>query len=293
MVGRRPIQALYYALPCLILLIGFIYYPLLANVVYSLHSFSAFSPTQRFVGLDNYRTLLHDPVILRSLLNNTLYAVVSMVFQVGLGLVIAAILEDRLLRRSSVFFRTLFFLPAVISMTVIALLFTFFYNPQYGLLNQFLDLLGLSGLKHAWLGDSKTAMGSVIAVSQWQSVGYIMMLFIVAIQNIPRELYEAAEIDGATRLQRFLFVTLPQVKEMLFVTTVLTLTGAFTVFSEPYILTGGGPGHSSSVLGTYMYQTGFFKDQMGYASAIATLIFAITLLISVLQVKVFRTGKDA
>ncbi len=166
-----------------------------------------------------------------------LYAVISLIFQVGGGLILAAVLEDRLVRKWSPFFRTVFFLPVVISMTVIALLFDFIYNPEIGLLNQLLEAVGLDELTRAWLGDENTAMLSVIFVSQWQSVGYIAMLYIVSIQSIPAELYESAQLDGAGKIQQFFHITVPQTKEMSFVAVVMTLTGAFTVFNEPYILT--------------------------------------------------------
>jgi raffinose/stachyose/melibiose transport system permease protein len=214
------------------------------------------------------------------------------VFQVGGGLVIAAMLEDKLVRRVSPLFRTVYFLPVIISITVIALLFDFFYNPQVGLLNKFLTGIGLESLTRAWLGETSTAIYAVIAVSQWQSIGYIMMLYIVAMQKIPTELYEAAEIDGASKIQQFFSVTIPQVKEMSFVVTLVTVTQAFTVFNEPYILTGGGPGNASHVLGTYLYHSAFSKDSMGYAAAIASVVLVITLLISLVQIKVFKTGKE-
>ncbi|AKO93079.1 carbohydrate ABC transporter permease [Priestia filamentosa] len=279
-----------YLLPALAFLL-LVYIPIFQNIFDSLYEWSTFSPEKAFVGLDNYITLFKDPVFYEALRNNVLYAVISIVFQVFGGLVIAAILEDKLIRRFSPLFRTVYFLPVVVSMTVIALLFTFFYNPEVGLLNQFLKMIGLESLAKPWLGDSDTAIYAVIAVSQWQSIGYIAMLYIVAIQKIPPELYEAAEIDGANKIRRFFHITVPQTKEMTFVAVILTLTGAFTVFNEPYILTGGGPGTSSEVLSTYLYKTAFSQDMMGYASAIATVILIITLLLSLFQMKAFKTGK--
>lgn len=168
-------------------------------------------------------------------------------------------------------------------MTVVCLLFEFIYNPQMGLLNSFLELIGLDNLTTIWLGKSKIAMFAVIAVSQWQSTGYVTMLFIVAIQKIPRDLYEAAEMDGAGKIRQFFNITVPQVKQMLFVTMVITVVGAFTVFNEPYILTGGGPGTSTMTLALHMYQTGVVKNDMGYASTIAILIFVITAVLSSIQ----------
>ena len=227
------------------------------------------------------------------MVNNVRYAVISVIFQVFGGLVVAAILEDKLLRRVAPLLRVIYFMPVVISISVICFLFTFVYHPTVGLLNKFLELIGLKSLAKPWLGLPNTAPFAVIAVSQWQSIGYIMLLFVVAIQKIPQELMEAAEIDGAGRFRRFFSVTLPQVKETLFVTTLITVTGAFLVFNEPYILTrGGGPGTSSITLAVHMYLSGFFRDNMGYASTIAIVIFLITGVLGVLQATLFRTGKD-
>ncbi|CAH0145451.1 carbohydrate ABC transporter permease [Peribacillus simplex] len=280
-----------YLLPALVFLL-LVYIPIFQNVGDSLYNWSTFSPNKAFVGLDNYITLFKDPVFYEALKNNILYAVISIVFQVFGGLIVAAVLEDKLIRKFSPIFRTVYFLPVVVSMTVIALLFSFFYNPEVGLLNQFLNMIGLNNLAQPWLGDSETAIYAVIAVSQWQSIGYIAMLYIVSIQKISPELYEAAEMDGASKIKTFFHITVPATKEMTFVAVILTLTGAFTVFNEPYILTGGGPGTSSEVLSTYLYKTAFSKDMMGYASAIATVILIITLLISLVQMKIFKTGKE-
>lgn len=287
----RTFNVLYVA-PALALIGLFVYYPLAANVGFSFFRFSAGSGDMQFVGLDNFTRLFTDPVIATALGNNTLYAVVSILFQVIGGLVIAAWLTHLLGPRMGAFLRSVYFIPAVISMTVVALLFTFVFDARGGLLNAFLEIIGLGGLQTAWLANVDTAMGAVISVSQWQSIGYVCMLYVVALQQIPVELYEAASLDGAGRVRQFWHVTVPQAKEMIFVAMILTVSGAFTVFNEPYILTRGGPGNTTQVLATYMYNQGFFQNQMGYASAIATLIFVITLVLSVIQLVSFRTGKD-
>lgn len=278
--------------PCLLMLALFVYMPLIQNLVYSFQEFSMLSGKRSFIGLDNYRTLFSDPVIVTALINNVKYAVISVIFQVGFGLILAAVLEDEAFRKISPLFRTIYFIPVVISITVICLLFTFVYHPTDGLLNLFLEAIGLGSWAKPWLGSGSTAIYAVIAVSQWQSVGYCMMLFIVAIQKIPADLYEAAKIDGAGKIRSFFNVTLPQVKEMCFVTSVITITGAFMVFNEPFIMTkGGGPGTSSITVAVHMYQTGFFKDSMGYASTIAMLMFLITAVLAFAQTLFFRTGK--
>lgn len=276
-----------------ILILGiFVYYPLFKNIVYSFQSFTLSDITKEWVGLSNYRQLFHDKIILVSLKNNFLYAVISILIQVGFGLILAAVLEDVAFRKVAPALRSIYFIPTVISMTVVCLLFDFIYNPQMGLLNSFLNLMGLDQLAHIWLGSKKTAMYAVIAVSQWQSTGYVAMLFIVAIQKVPVELYESAEVDGAGKFKRFLYITVPQVRQMLFVTMILTVVGAFTVFNEPYILTGGGPGTATMVLSLHMYQTGFVKNNMGYASTIAMLIFVITAVLSSVQFFTYGTDKE-
>jgi len=287
--SRRLVNAIY-LLPALALIGLFVYYPLVANVSFGFFRFNAAGSTMEFVGLDNYLRLFRDPIIATALGNNLFYAVVSIVLQVGGGLVVAAWLTHLLGPRLGGFLRSVYFVPAVISMTVIALLFTFIYDARNGLLNSVLGFFGVEG--HAWLGDAATAMGSVIAVSQWQSIGYVTMLYVVSLQQIPTELYEAASLDGAGRIRQFFAITVPQSREMIFVAMILTVSGAFTVFNEPYIMTGGGPGNSTQVLATYMYNQGFFQGQMGYASSIASLIFVITLVVSIIQMVVLRTGKE-
>ena len=288
---KRNLQALAFAVPAILILGIFVYFPLIENFIYSFQSFTLSSATKEWGGVDNYRHLFSDKIILVSLKNNILYAVISIVIQVGFGLVLAAVLEDIAFHKFAPALRSIYFIPTVISMTVVCLLFDFVYNPQMGLLNSFLELVGLDGFTRVWLGSKKTAMYAVIAVSQWQSTGYVAMLFIVAIQKIPRDLYEAAEVDGAGKLKRFFYITVPQVRQMFFVTMILTVVGAFTVFNEPYILTGGGPGTATMVLSLHMYQTGFVKNNMGYASTIAMLIFIITAILSSVQFASFGTEK--
>lgn len=285
-------EALAFVIPSVLILGLFVYFPLIKNIVYSFQSFTLSSTVKEWVGLENYRHLFSDKIILTCLKNNILYALISIVIQVGFGLVLAAVLEDVAFHRFAPVLRSIYFIPTVISMTVVCLLFEFVYNPQMGLLNSFLQAVGLDDLTRIWLGSKKTAMYAIIAVSQWQSTGYVTMLFIVAIQKIPRDLYEAAEVDGAGKIKRFFYITVPQVKQMFFVTMILTVVGAFTVFNEPYILTGGGPGTATMVLSLHMYQTGFVKNNMGYASTIAMLIFVITAVLSSVQFFSYGTEKE-
>ena len=279
--GRWSI--LLWVAPAVVLLVVFVYFPVVDNLRLSLFRWNAFSPKEVWIGLDNYRALGADPVFWSSLFNNIAYAVVSVIFQVGGGLVLAAILEELIRGRWKGFFRTVYFIPAVLSLTITGLLFQFMYNPQIGLVNGLLDSLGLDAWKHSWLGESATAIWAIIAMSQWQSIGYVMVLFIVAMQRIPRELYEAAYLDGASRVQAFRRITVPLVREMTLLAMIITVSGAFLVFNEVQVMTAGGPSNSSHTLGTWLYKSAFFNDQMGYAAAIAVVIFVITLAAAIIQ----------
>lgn len=288
----RPVvqrwRGLVWVLPALTLLLVFVYYPIVENVRLSFFSWNAFAPTPIFVGLDNYRAAFADDVFWRAIFNNTAYAVVSLVFQVGFSLVLAAVLEEVVHQRLRGVLRTIYFIPATISITVAGILFSFLYNPEIGLVNRALEAVGRGDWTHAWLGEQSTAIWSIIAMSQWQSIGYTAVLFVVAIQRIPRELYEAARVDGAGPVRTFFTVTVPLVREMTTLLVILTISGAFLVFNEVMVMTAGGPDNSSHVLGTWLYRNAFFEDDMGYAATIATVIFVITFAISAANIVVSR-----
>ena len=274
-----------FILPGFLLMALFVFFPLFLNLFYSMCRWSAFSPTKEFVGLDYYKRLFSDPLIGQALKNNIYYAVVSVLCQCGIGLILAAVLEYGKMRKYEGFFRTAYFIPSIISITVIGLLWTFIYSPKMGIVNPLLDLLGLEKFATDWLGSSETAMGAVIFVSQWQNIGYIMLLFIVAIQKIDETIFESATIDGVNGIQNFFHIVVPLVKDTLLVTCIITVIGAFRVFSEIYVMTGGGPGHTTETLASYMYRVGFRNDEMGYSAAIASLIFIILLALTILQMK--------
>ncbi|HXX38754.1 MAG TPA: sugar ABC transporter permease [bacterium] len=272
----RALSGWLYVLPALILVAVFVYYPVVENFRLSTFQWNAFSTHPRYVGLGNYAGLMADPVFWRAIFNNIAYAIVSVIWQVGFGLVLAAILEETVRARLRAFLRTVYFIPVTISITVTGLLFQFLYHPQFGLVNRVLVILGHPQWTHSWLGEEATAIWAIIGMSQWQSVGYVMVLLTVAMQKIPREFYEAAYIDGTTKVQAFFLITVPLLREMTTLMMILTISGAFLVFNEVKVMTDGGPNNASQVLGTWLYRSAFQNDQMGYASAIATVIFILT-----------------
>ncbi len=281
-----------FILPGFLLLTVFVFFPLVLNVVYSLFRWSAFSGDKVFVGIEYYKRILQDPIIRIAIKNNILYAFFSVLCQCGLGLILAAVLENTKMRKYQTFFRTAYFIPSIISITVIGLLWQFIYSPKIGVVNPLLEAIGLGRFATDWLGSSSTAMGAVIFVSQWQNIGYIMLLFIVAIQKIDESIFESAIIDGANGIQNFFRIIVPLVKDTILVTSVITVIGAFRVFSEIYVMTGGGPGHTTETLASYMYRVGFRNDEMGYSAAISTLIFVILLILTFVQMKLSGNFKQ-
>ncbi|MFI7224394.1 carbohydrate ABC transporter permease [Nonomuraea angiospora] len=284
----RATLRLVWVLPALVLVGVFVYLPLVQNLQFSTLKWDIYSGSQEYVGLDNYAKLVDDPVFWSSLGNNALYAVVSIVFQVFGALLLAALIESIGSERWRRGLRAVYFIPSAISLTVAGLLFYFVYEPNLGPLNHALHAVGLGEFAQAWLGQESTAMPAIIAMSQWQGFGYSTLLFAVAIQRIPSEIYGAAAIDGVGPIRRFVHVTVPLVREMTGLMAIVTISGAFQVFNEVMVMTAGGPNNSTQVLGTWLYRSGFVRNNFGYAAAVATVLFVITLGIAVAQLWVTR-----
>ena len=281
-----------YMLPGCAMVLVFVYIPVIANCVYSFFRLSSYSAGMKFVGLDNYIRFFHNESLGIMLRNNLLYCVISLIVQVGFGTVIALLLESKL--ASSRFrnaFRNIYYIPALISLTAVGLMFTFIYEPNLGLLNSAFKALGLTSMTQSWLGYSKIAIYCIIAMSQWQYTGYITLLMVVAFQNVSPDYIEAASIDGAGPVRRAISVVLPLAKEQLLVCSIITVIGAFKLFTEVYSTTAGGPGNSTQVLGLFLYQNAFLHDDLGMAAVTGVFIFVITMVLSVIQLKVSRSGE--
>jgi raffinose/stachyose/melibiose transport system permease protein len=190
------------------------------------------------------------------------------------------------------FFQAVFFLPCVICGTAIGLTWTFIYNGQFGILNGILDVLGLGKFKQQWLTDPHWVMTAIIVVVMWQYVGYHMVIQLAAMRNIDRDIYEAAEIDGASPLQQFFRLTLPLIKPVLKIDAILIITGSLKYFDLVFVMTGGGPSHSSEVMSTYMYYQGFRTLKYGYSSAIGNILLILCIVAMLISNFVFRTKKE-
>jgi multiple sugar transport system permease protein len=234
-----------------------------------------------FVGLANFRTLVGDPLLGRSLFNTAYYALGTVPLGVGLGLGLALLLNG--IRRGANVLRTVFFLPAVVSGVATVLVWGWVLNPRFGVVNALLAQVGIRG--PGWLQDETWAMPALILMSLW-SVGTSMVVYLAALQGVPRELHEAASLAGAGRWSRFQHVTWPLISPVTFFLLVVNLIGSFQVFTPTYILTRGGPNNATLTLPLYIYLNAFAWNRLGYASALALILFAAILALTLVQFRV-------
>lgn len=284
--------AFIYLAPAMAVILVFLYLPIILNFMNSLYKWGAMSTEVTFVGGKYYQQLLGDETIRIALKNNLIFAVMSVACQIGLSLIIAAVLESKFLRKWQSVFRTIYFVPSLLMVTVTGITFKMLYSPSIGLINPLLEKLGVDTSGIDILGNAGSAIFGVAAASQWQYIGYTVVLFIVAMQSISEDIYEAAEIDGANAVQRFFRITVPMMKDTIMINMIIVVTGAVRVYDEVYVMTNGGPGRATQTLATYLYQVGFKNDQMGYASAIAFFVFIITFVLGLFQMKGYDLGDD-
>lgn len=239
----------------------------------------------RFVGLDNYARLLRDPVFWTAV-RNTFYFVLAggpLTVAVSLG---AALLVNAKLVRFKGFFRTVYFAPVVTTLVAMAVVFRYLYHPRFGLLNGVLDLVGIGPVD--WLGDPRWAMPAIILMAVWKNFGYNMIIFIAGLQNIPEHLYEAAAVDGAGGWRQFRHITVPMLAPTFLFVGIITMIGYFQLFAEPYVMTQGGPLNSTLSVVLLMYEEGFRWWNMGFAAAIAFVLFLIILAATAIQARLQR-----
>lgn len=273
--------------PNLIILALFLFLPLVLTVLFS---FQAASPlgSEGWVGLDNYRRLLTDGVFWRVLLNSVLFTVLTVPLSIGLGLGMAVLLNRAMPGRS--LFRTIIYLPIVLSSLVTSLMGLLLFNEGVGVLNGLLQSLGGSGL--SWQSDGALAMISVVVMTLWTRVGFAMVIYLAALQDVPEQLYEAARLDGAGPWQQFRHLTLPLLRPSTLFLVVMNVIWSFQIFDIVYVMTGGGPGYATSMLVTYAYEQGFGPARdFGYGSTIGVVLFLLTLALAVAQLR-SRRGKE-
>ncbi len=283
---RSAVPVYLFMLPALALFLLWWLYPLGTAFVMSFTRWNLIKPSV-FVGLDNYQRALHDPVFWQALRNTSEYMVITVAGQLVLGLG-AALLLDRQLRFRAVL-RVLYYLPVVTSWVVVSLIFVFLFNSQAGVVNFVLrDVLHVIPRNVNWLGDPATALPVVAVLGIWKGVGWTMVIFMAGLQSIPTVLYEAAAIDGASGWRRFVYVTLPLLRNTSLFVLVMLVIGGFQAFISIYVMTEGGPLHSTEVVLTYMYKEAFDSLDLGYGAALSYLLAAIVFVVSLVQIRLLR-----
>jgi len=285
--SRETFYAYLLLSPALLLLFAFILYPIGRTIVLSFYDYSITDNRSVFLGLGNYAEMLADPIFWRAIGNNVIILLGSVIFQVGLGLILAAIL-NRGIQRGKIFLRTLHFTPVIMSVVAVGILWKLVYDPSIGILNQMLMVMGLPVPKQGWLGDPNLAIFAILAAACWQYTGFVMVILLAGMQSIPDSLYEAAHLDGANQTQILARITIPMIRNVIIVAILITMIGAFKVFDIVYVLTRGGPANASQVLGTYIYYSAFTINRAGYASAIAVVLLIIAVSLGVLQLRYSR-----
>jgi multiple sugar transport system permease protein len=285
-MAARANPAWFFVAPALAAIALFLFVPVFASLLLSFTDFDIYAVADidnlRFIGLGNYAALLGDPLFGRALRNTFYYVVVGGPLSVAASLAAALLVNARLARFRPVF-RTAFFLPVVTTLVAIAVVWRYLYHPRIGLVNQGLAQLGIAPID--WLGDPLWAMPSIILMSIWKNFGFNMVIFVAGLQAIPERLYEASSLDGAGPWHQFRHITLPMLAPTAIFVALMTMIGGFQLFAEPYVMTQGGPSNATLSIVLLMFQEGFRYWNMGYAAAVAFVLFAILVGATALQLK--------
>lgn len=276
---RESIEGYLFVAPLLVGLIVFTAGPMLASLAISFCKYDIFS-APKFIGLGNYRELFRDPLFWQSLKVTAIYSFVSVPLGLTLGLAVAILMNQKI--RGIAIFRTIYYLPAVVSGVAVALLWIWIFDPSYGLGNVVLRAFGLPPI--AWLSDTRTALPSLILMSLW-GVGGGMVIYLAGLQSVPQHLYEAASLDGANVVQKFRHVTIPMLTPVIFYNLIMGIIGSFQVFTQAFVMTNGGPVNSTLFYVLYLFRQAFNYFHMGYASAMAWVLFVIILVLTMLVFK--------
>lgn len=281
---RETIAAYGFLLPNLVGFLIFTLLPVIAALFISLTDWNLLQPP-KWVGLKNFVTLAQDPLFRKVLGNTAIYVLGTVPVQMILALLVAMALNQGL--PGTLFFRAAFFMPVVTSAVAIALVWRWIYNADFGVLNSFLFMLGVSDPPQ-WLTSTRWALPSVMIMSVWQQIGFSMVLFLAGLQGVPEHLYEAARIDGAGPFQRFLFITVPMLTPTTFFVFVINIINSFQVFDQALVMTNGGPANATNTIVFNIYRYGFQFFQMGYAAAMAWVLFAIIFVVTIVQFRYQR-----
>lgn len=272
-------------LPAVILTLMFTIWPTVQALYLSFTNATSLGLNNKFVRLDNYIYMFHDKSFIQALINTAKLMAVVPVITIFCSLVLAFVLNQCKLKEM-VLYRTLFYFPNIVSLTVVGIIWSFVFHPNVGIVNKILGAVGLESLQRSWLGDSKTALWCIAFTLLWQAAGYYMVMHIAAMDGISPEIYESATLDGASAWRKLISITMPLMKDIIGITFVLALSGTINLsFVLSQVMTGGGPNGASSVLLQYMYTQGFVNGNFGYAMAITVFTLAISVALSMLSRK--------
>ncbi|MEP7239354.1 MAG: sugar ABC transporter permease [Devosia sp.] len=264
--------------------------PMVDAVILSFQNWNGMKPPT-WAGFGNYIKLAQDATFYKALWHTAYFTVWTTILQTVLPLLIASLLNSGI--RGSGVFRTLYFMPVIISLAISGLLWAMLFEPNFGPINSALRALGLGSFTQLWLASANTVMPSVVIVSVWQSLGFYLVIFFAALQGVPRDLYEAATIDGANAWSRFFNVTVPTIRPVILFVIVLNTINGIKVFDQIWVMTAGGPDYASATLGTYLYSIAFgamgaSNSRLGYATAIAIVVLLLSLVASMIQIRLGR-----
>ncbi|MEM5016239.1 sugar ABC transporter permease [Metabacillus indicus] len=278
-----------FLLPGCIILGAFIFYPMLQAIWLSFTNYNMVTEAE-FIGTENYQNLFEDELFWKVLGQTLLYLVIVVPALVILPIFIAILVNQQI--RGIAFFRSAYYIPVVTSMVVVGITWKWVYADQ-GVLNYLLESLGIIGEPVHWLTSTSTSIFAVMAVTVWKGLGYYMVIYLAGLQAIPGDLYEAADIDGASKWKQIIHITIPLLMPSIMIVTIMSSISAMKVFEEIYVMTGGGPLNSTKTLVFYIYQEAFENLKMGYASAGGVILFLITLVFSILNIKFMNKRETA
>jgi raffinose/stachyose/melibiose transport system permease protein len=277
-IGKR-LEIGLFAGPAVLVYVSFVLMPVVLAAVYSLYNWNGLGPLDRFIGIDNYTRLITDPVFISAIGNNLLVVCLSLIIQGPLAISVALLLNRKL--RGRTFFRVIIFIPYVLSEVIAGLSWKLLLQPD-GPFDSFLTGVGLGGLKQLWLADGNVAIWTVFAILTWKYVGFAIILFLAGLQGVPAELEEAGRIDGASWWQIQRHITLPLLAPTIRIWAFLSIIGSLQLFDMVWVVTGGGPAGATTTMATYMVQYGFQRNQFGYGSSVAVVLFIVSLIFALL-----------
>ena len=278
--NEYTLTTILFLLPTIVFMGVFVVWPIISSFELSLYRWNGIAPVRDYIGLDNWTRLWNDTIFWRAFRNNMTVVVISIAVQMPIAMLLAIMLERGSHLFSFKIFRTVYFFPMLMSSVAIGILFKYIYDPSFGVVNTFLEGVGLEGWTRSWLGDRDVVLYAVIAVICWQFIPFYMILFQAALSSISEDLRDAARIDGANEAQYYLRIAIPLVRGTVRTAMILSLIGSLKYFDLIWVMTGGGPNNASELMATYMYKRAFPSFEMGYGSTIAAALFLIVMVIS-------------